>query len=92
MSQHKDVVKQTLDRLYQRIDNPTARDREFHRVARLAVEQLEPEPPRLDLDGATIAQVQSAVEGGDITVADALAFEQDHDQRKTLIAWLEERD
>lgn len=91
MSKHKEIVKHTLNYLYGRIDNPMASDRERHRISLLALDQLEPEAPRFSLEGSTIAQVQSAVEGGLVSAQEALEFERANGERKTLMAWLEER-
>ena len=92
MNQHKRVVKETLNFLYARITGPLASDRERHRIALVALEQLAPTAPTFDMNGATVAQVQTAVEGKAITAVDALKHEYENANRKTLINWLLERD
>ena len=91
MTTHKQIVSDTIKLFYQRINAPTAGEKERRRIALLALDQMEPEPSKFTLAGSTIAQVQNAVEAGDVSAADALEFERATDGRKTLIAWLEER-
>lgn len=91
MTKHKEIVKHTLQFFYGRIDNPRASERERLRISLLALNQLEPDAPSFSLEGATIAQVQSAVEAGKVSAGEALEFERANDERKTLIGWLEER-
>lgn len=92
MNQHKRVVKETLNFLYARITGPSASDRERHRIALVALEQLSPSEPTFDMNGATVAQIQTAVEAKVITAADALKHEYENANRKTLVSWLLERD
>lgn len=91
MSKHKQVVKETLTYFYSRIQAPKASGKERLRIARLALDQLEPEAPTFSLDGMTVAQVQTAVEGGKVSAEAALEHESANAGRKTLIGWLEER-
>lgn len=93
MNKHKRVVRDVLNRLYARISGPLASDRERHRIALLALDQLAPDDEvALPLDGLTVAEVQTAVEAGKVSVAAALAYELAHANRKTLVAWLKERE
>ena len=92
MTDHKRVVLDTLDHLYACIPAPSATDRERHRIARMAVDRMEPEAKLADLAGMNIAQVQAEVEAGRVTAVDALAFEEANGKRKSLITWLEERE
>ena len=94
MSKHADIVKETLTYLYRRINAPTASDQTRYRIAQKALGELlierEPPPPA-DLNGLTIAQVQTLVEDGAVTAEDALEFEKEGRARTTLMAWLEGR-
>lgn len=91
MSKHKQVIKETLAYFYSRIQMQKASDKERFRIANLALEQLEPEAPSFSLDGMTVAQVQTAVEGGKVSAQAALEHEIANAGRKTLIGWLEEK-
>lgn len=52
----------------------------------------EPLPEPLDVTQLKVAEVQAAVERGEVSAADALAAERASEfGRKTLIAWLEDR-
>ena len=92
MSQHAEVIRTALDRLYQRITNPTATDAASHRIARKAVDQLDnPEGKSVDITGMTIARAQAVVESNQVSAADALEQEKGARARTTLISWLEDR-
>lgn len=92
MSKHKDVANNALDYLYQRIHNPLASDYERLRIARLAIDHLDRgEAVGHPLDGLTAPHFKAAVLKGDVSLDDALEYEQANLQRKTLIAWLEEQ-
>lgn len=106
MQEHLKVIEQALTRLYQRIDAPTATDKVHFTAATKAAADLRrrstpeplPEPPSgppsgpLDVTQLKVAEVQAAVERGEVSAADALAAERASEfGRKTLIAWLEDR-
>lgn len=106
MQEHLKVIEQALTRLYQRVDAPTATDKVHFTAATKAVADLRrrstpeplPEPPSgplpepLDVTQLKVAEVQAAVERGEVSAADALAAERASEfGRKTLIAWLEDR-
>lgn len=106
MQEHLKVIEQALTRLYQRIDAPTATDKVHFTAATKAVADLrrrstpkplpeprpEPLPGPLDVTQLKVAEVQAAVERGEVSAADALAAERASEfGRKTLIAWLEDR-
>lgn len=91
MSNHKKVVTDVIDHFYARLPNPLASDAERRRIALLALDQMEPEDTGTPLEGATVSEVQTLVGEGVVTPGDALAYEQAHGERTTLIAWLEER-
>jgi hypothetical protein len=81
-----------LNFLYARISGPLASDQERHRIALVALDQLAPDKAPFDLDGLTVAQVQTAVEGKKVTAAAALEYELANANRKGLTAWLKERE
>lgn len=102
MQEHLKVIEQALTRLYQRIDAPTATDKVHFTAATKAAADLRrrstpeplPETPSgpLDVTQLKVAEVQAAVERGEVSAADALAAERASEfGRKTLIAWLEDR-
>jgi len=102
MQEHLKVIEQALTRLYQRVDAPTATDKVHFTAATKAVADLRrrstPKPPSeppsgpLDVTQLKVAEVQAAVERGEVSAADALAAERASEfGRKTLIAWLEDR-
>lgn|SRR5690606_29202851 len=102
MQEHLKVIEQALTRLYQRIDAPTATDKVHFTAATKAAADLrrrstpeplpEPLPGPLDVTQLKVAEVQAAVERGEVSAADALAAERASEfGRKTLIAWLEDR-
>jgi hypothetical protein len=88
---HARVVREVLNHFFNRIPDPLASDIERRRIALKAIDQLAPTPSTFDLEGATIAQVQAAVEGNLVSVAAALAHENENAKRKSLTAWLEDR-
>lgn len=106
MQEHLKVIEQALTRLYQRVDAPTATDKVHFTAATKAVADLRrrstpkplseppsgPLPEPLDVTQLKVAEVQAAVERGEVSAADALAAERASEfGRKTLIAWLEDR-
>jgi hypothetical protein len=92
VNQHKRVVRDVLNHLYARISGPLASDLERHRIGLVALDQLAPDETPFSLDGLTVAQVQAAVEGKKVTVAQALEYELANANRKSLVAWLKERE
>lgn len=93
MNDHKRVVREVLNHLYGRIPVPFASDLERHRIALIALDALAPDvTPAFDLSGLTVAQVQTAIEGGKVSAAVALEYELQNSNRKSLIAWLKERE
>lgn len=92
MNRHKRVVREVLNHLYARISGPLASDKERHRIALVALDQLSPDDKPFSLDGLTVAQVQSAVEGKKVTAEEALEYELVNANRKSLVAWLKERE
>lgn len=92
MNQHKRVIREVLNFLYARISIPLATDLERLRISLVALEKLAPDEQPFNLDGLTVAQVQTAVEADKVTVEEALAYEMQNSNRKSLIAWLKERE
>jgi hypothetical protein len=94
MNEHAEVIRECLNYLYRRIPEPLARDKARHRIGLKALSMLAGAPnskPSMDVTGLTVAQVQSAVEAGKVTAADALQQESSGKNRVSLIGWLEER-
>lgn len=88
MTEHKGVVISVLNRLYGRIDGPTAKEARLREIALMALDQLDPPAPPFDYDSLSMADARKAVEGGKIGREEALVKELAGKNRAKLVEWL----
>lgn len=90
MSQHKDAATSAINRLFGRIQQPTASDARVRIIALKALDAMEPPAPLFDYDSLNMKEAREAVEQGKLSRAEALLKEKAGKNRATLVKWLEE--